>query len=303
MREWHPEVTISEELAALLIHDRFPDLRIRSLRRLAAGWDNTVMLVNGELVFRFPHRRVAIPSLERELTVLPRLPQLPLAIPRPTHVARGADGDYPWPFYGTPLVPGREIAELDLNDAARTRLGGQLGEFLRTLHRPELLANLAAGLDVDPNRRAEMGARVPATVERLGQAQAAGLWTAPPSVRLLLEEARELPPTAPTALVHGDLHHRHLLVAPDGRASGIIDWGDACRADPALDLPLYWSLFSPSGRAAFRAAYGPIRPDQLIRARVLALMLCAALAVYALEQGMQGLERESVAGLRRTVLD
>ena len=103
-------------------------------------------------------------------------------------------------------------------------------------------------------------------------------------------------------LVHGDLHFRHLLVN-DGRASGVIDWGDVCRSDPAIDLPLLWSFVPPDGRDAFLAAYGPVNDAQLLRARVLAVQLCAALAQYARVEGNAGVEREAVAGLERALED
>jgi aminoglycoside phosphotransferase (APT) family kinase protein len=46
-------------------------------------------------------------------------------------------------------------------------------------------------------------------------------------------------PPAPDRAVfcHGDLKGEHLLLVPAGwRVSGVIDWGDARPADPAVDL-------------------------------------------------------------------
>ena len=39
----------------------------------------------------------------------------------------------------------------------------------------------------------------------------------------------------PGAVLHGDLHLRHLL-AVDGRLTGILDWADASVGDPVMDL-------------------------------------------------------------------
>jgi len=103
-------------------------------------------------------------------------------------------------------------------------------------------------------------------------------------------------------LVHGDLHFRHLLVG-GGAASGVIDWGDVCVSDPAIDLPLLWSFVPPKGRGAFLDAYGPVNEAQLLRARVLAVQLCAALAHYGRVEGNTGVEREAVAGLERSLED
>jgi aminoglycoside phosphotransferase (APT) family kinase protein len=92
-----------------------------------------------------------------------------------------------------------------------------------------------------------------------------------------------------------------VLVAA-GDLSGVIDWGDVCRADPAVDLMLVWSLLPRAGRDSFMREYGPIAEERMIRARVLALALCAALAVYGHREGHASLEQECVAGLERTLV-
>ena len=47
------------------------------------------------------------------------------------------------------------------------------------------------------------------------------------------------------------------------------------------------------------AAYGPVGEEQLLRSRVLAVFLCATLALYARHEGMPSLEREAIGGLER----
>jgi aminoglycoside phosphotransferase (APT) family kinase protein len=95
-----------------------------------------------------------------------------------------------------------------------------------------------------------------------------------------------------------------VLVDGVGAASGVIDWGDVCVADPAIDLQLVWSFFEPEQRAAFLDAYGqPVSEAQLVRARVLALSLCAALAAYGHGERMGSVEREALDGLTRAALD
>jgi aminoglycoside phosphotransferase (APT) family kinase protein len=125
---------------------------------------------------------------------------------------------------------------------------------------------------------------------------------APPASELL-EQAQRLPAPAELVLAHGDLHVRHVLVDERGGLAGIIDWGDVCRADPAIDLSLVWSALPPAGREAFFAAYGAAREESLLRARVLALFLSATLARYARATGMAELERESLAGVERALRD
>ena len=154
-------------------------------------------------------------------------------------------------------------------------------------------------LPVDFNRRADMSARVPRAREQLAVLERLGLWQAPRLVERLLAEAERLPPPAAEAVVHGDLHFRHVLVE-DGAVTGVIDWGDVCRADPAVDLQLVWSFLPPGAREPFLRAYGAASDEQLLRARVLALSLCAALAAYGHHESLPQVEHEALAGLRRT---
>ena len=103
-------------------------------------------------------------------------------------------------------------------------------------------------------------------------------------------------------LSHGDLHIRHVLVER-GAITGVIDWGDICLADPAIDLMLVWMLLPPAARERFFATYGRVDDERLLRARVLALFLGVTLAAYARDVGNARLERECVAALERTLID
>ena len=304
VHEWSAEVAVDRDLAYRLVAGQFEELEPAELRLLSEGWDNTVWLVNQRWVFRFPRRAVVIPGIEREIALLPRLaPLVPLPVPVPVFVGRPADG-YRWPFVGAALIPGKETADAACSDADRCRLARPLAAFLRALHDAHTAAAVdpAGELPGDPMGRADMELRVPRTAERLREIERLGLWRAPGSVGDVLDAARELEEPEPSALVHGDLHIRHLLVDDDCRAAGVIDWIDICRGDPAIDLPLYWSLLPPAGRAEFLDAYGTVTEAQLLRARVLALFLSATLAVYAHHEGMASLEREAIGALERATV-
>jgi aminoglycoside phosphotransferase (APT) family kinase protein len=298
--EWDAELVIDAALVRRLVRRRFAHLELRSVRRLAEGWDNSVWLIDERWAFRFPRRAIAVPGVRRELAILPRLrPWLPLAIPAPAFVGAPGDG-YPWPFFGAELIAGRELSDASPTDDARTALGRPLGRFLRRLHSDEVAA--AAGIEdlpVDPTGRGDMTRRVPATRDRLAQLADLGLWSGSEPVDDLLAAASRLPPDEPAVVAHGDLHFRHLLVGDDGLPTGIIDWGDVCRADPSIDLPLYWCALTGPGRAAFTREYGPLTEGQSLRARVLAVFLCAALAIYAEAERLPGVRREALQGLRR----
>jgi aminoglycoside phosphotransferase (APT) family kinase protein len=262
------------------------------------GWDNSVWVLEEQWAFRFPRREIAIPGVERELDVLPRLaPLLPVPIPLPRFVGKPSER-FPWPFFGARLLPGREPADADLDDEMRADLGAELGRFLRVLHDAEL----AVVLPVDPLGRADMAIRVPRARQCLTEVEVAGIWHVPARVAEVLDDALQLPSPESAVVVHGDLHVRHVLVE-DQRLSAVIDWGDACRGDPSIDLQLVWSWLPPAGRARFVEAYGSIDHARLLRARTAALYFSAMLASYAHSVGNANLERESIAGLERTLVD
>jgi aminoglycoside phosphotransferase (APT) family kinase protein len=275
---WHADFVMDEALARRLIAGQF--FEPRTLTLIGEGWDNTVWLADERWAFRFPRRESASPGVTREIEVLSEL-ELPVATPFPRFVGTPADG-YPCPFFGFELILGTEPLGLTMDD--RRALWRPLGAFLRALHDQDVSVDLPQ----DPMGRADMRRRVPKTLEALLQLG----WEVPGWLR----EARHLQTPAPTALVHGDLHFRHVLVDPRGWLAGVIDWGDVCRADPCIDLPLVWSFLPPDGRAAFFEAYGSVSEEQLRRARVLAIFLCATLAVYAQAEGLDAIDLEARIG-------
>lgn len=347
--EWAAEHEVGAAQAAELIGARFPQLRGLPVTPFATGWDNTVHLVGGEWVFRFPRRSIALKLLAHETAVLPRLAgRLPLPVPFPELIGEPAGG-YPWPYWGARLLPGVELADSGLPDEQRAVAAAGLGAYLRILHDPALASAVAvarrdapaaepadsaappgfpaaepsdsaaalgspdteprfpaaesrAVLPVDPMGRGNPSVRAPMARERLARLTGQGIWQPDPAVYALLDEAGQLgQPEGGPVLVHGDLHQRHLLVDPTGRAAGIIDWGDVCLGDPALDLSLAYGGFTGAARAALLDEYGPVPPEREARARVLAVFLSTALAEYAHDEHRPALLRESLAGVFRAV--
>ena len=301
-REWDAEVDLDVVTAAALVAGQFPDLAGERVELLAAGWDNTVFRVGADWAFRFPRRSQALTGLAREVAVLPRVaPLLPLPVPAPVLAGRPTSA-FPWPFYGARLLPGKELATSGLSGTARVPAAGDLGRFLAALHRPAVADAAGTGLPVDPFSRADPATRLTWSLPWFERLAAADLWTPGADVDALYAEARTLhPPTGPPVLVHGDLHLRHLLVDRRGRATGVIDWGDVCLADPAVDLSIAFAAFDGDARAAFFSAYGAVDAERELRARVLALSLTAALADHAASTGDTDLLAEALAALRRAV--
>ena len=301
MRQWEPERVVDEERARHLIAAQFPELADVEVRELAAGWDNTVHLVDGRWAFRFPRRRIAVPGVEREIATLGRLaPHLPLPIPEPRFIGAPSDG-YDWPWFGAPFLPGRELADAGLADDRREAVGAGVGAFLRALHDGALMARVGASLPIDPMRRADMPYRVIAARERLDGLEKERLWAPNAAVLRLLQDAEHLPPPSRTVVLHGDLHVRHVLVDAEGGPTGVIDWGDVCAGDPSVDLAFAFGSLSGAARRAFREAYGPIDGLTELRARVIAVFLAAVLLAYADDARLASLRAESLTSLDRAL--
>jgi aminoglycoside phosphotransferase (APT) family kinase protein len=258
VHEWSPELVVDEELARHLIVTHFPELEVERLILVAEGWDNAVWVADEEWAFRFPRRTIAVRGVSVEIEVLPRLaPLLPLPVPVP--VFHGVPGDeYPWPFFGFRFLPGREVVVAGLDDAARVQLARPLGRFLRALHERGAPAVAAVDLPRDPLGRADPQIRVPRTRGRLEELERIGVTTPVAELSALLDDAERLPLPSTAALVHGDLHSRHLLVDDDHRLTGVIDWGDLCLSDPSVDLSIVWSFLSVRRTKRF---HRPIRTD------------------------------------------
>jgi aminoglycoside phosphotransferase (APT) family kinase protein len=88
---------------------------------------------------------------------------------------------------------------------------------------------------------------------------------------------------------------------PRAGATGVIDWGDVCLADPAVDVSVGYAAFTGPARVAFLSAYGGVDAERELRARALAVRLSALLADYAAARGRSRLLAEARAGLRRAV--
>jgi aminoglycoside phosphotransferase (APT) family kinase protein len=89
-----------------------------------------------------------------------------------------------------------------------------------------------------------------------------------------------------------------VLVAHD-RVTGVIDWIDLCRGDPALDLQLVWSVLPPEARDAFFAEYGDVDHATRLRSRAIAFFLSAALLEFGNHEKLTTIENEALASLDR----
>jgi aminoglycoside phosphotransferase (APT) family kinase protein len=291
---WTAEHSIEPELARALIRAQCPSVPDAPLELAGQGWDVDVYRV-GEHAFRFPRRKLGVMTIENELRVMPRLaPLLGVTVPVPSHVGHPS-AEFAAPFYGHRWLQGITADRARLEARERAALARPLGEFLRGLHALDVEA---LGVEPDTLRR-DMR-----TVAERSERQLERLFERGPSEPLAeeLRAAQQLlnrpppnrDPAAPDALIHGDFYARHLLLDAENALSGVLDWGDVCAGDRAVDLGIVYTFLPAPERAAFWTAYGEVDDETRDRARHIGLCRHAiSLLAYARDIGDQLLVHEA----------
>lgn len=221
-----------------IIEACYAQFPVRRCTLIPEGWDNLVVEVNGEYIFRFPRRPEAEAQLRKELRLLPQLaPALSVSVPRYEFLWQGGQA-YPRPFAGYWKVPGVPLALDSISDEQTSRLVNQLAEILSEVHSFPVEQAVSSGMqNTSPAQWREQyralyrRAReqvLPLLEPPIGK-KATALWES-----FLGQDANF---RFRATLVHGDLGRQHILCGPDqGVVVGIIDWGDACIGDAALDF-------------------------------------------------------------------
>ncbi|GIM94898.1 aminoglycoside phosphotransferase family protein [Paractinoplanes toevensis] len=236
MRLHDGELDISEDLVRRLVDTQFPAWAGRPLRPVpAAGTDNVMFRLGGDLVVRLPRMPHSAGNVAKEQRWLPYLaPLLPLAVPAPVGLGRPAPG-YPLPWSIYEWRPG------DHRMGDMTAAAAALGDFVAALQAVPVPPDAPAAYRGGSYRGSDGYVRE--VLGDLGVPGAAALWDA----------GLQLPGwDRPPVWVHSDLLPTNVLYR-HGRLDAVIDFGCAGVGDPACDLMAAWALFDPAARQVFRA--------------------------------------------------
>jgi aminoglycoside 2''-phosphotransferase len=259
------------------------DLEVASAQPNPYGLNNFVVLVNDELIFRFPRTDEGRTALRQEAALLALVrDHIDTPVPAFTY-------DAALDFVVYPLVSGVPIYRHDLllwPDEAQAVFARQLGRFLHQLHTIPS-EPLTAVLGAPDHDLPGMWDRRLAAVRDLlfphlwadQQAWVASLFAPVTDGRL---DMRAYTP----CLTHGDLASYHLLGDPaSGSLTGVLDFGEARWGDPAIDLAAVISSYGESFLWRMAETY-PLTNDLVERARLRA-------GYVELEWAMQGVKLDS----------
>lgn len=225
---------MSLEGAQAAIGCQFPDVDVRDLTLLGAGWEFDVYGTRDGWAFRFPRKSqhaVLFEKEERVLTVV--RPVLAGLVELPRVELRGRPcGSFPYSFAGHRTLGGVSADMSPKRNVYRT--AAEIGVALSRLHAIPEPEGRAAGLKVEPDGCAEWLSE--------GRAVAKHIRGLAPIVDVganWVEGVAEVPAPyrGPLRVIHNDLKPEHLLVDPEsGGLVGVLDWTDTGLGDPALDF-------------------------------------------------------------------
>jgi aminoglycoside 2''-phosphotransferase len=221
-----------------VIQEAYPDISIISSHfHPNQGQYSDVLVINGEIIFRFPRFPEGVESILREVQILSRIRgRLPLPVPDPIYTSQGIRtvGKV---FMGYRMLQGEPLWREtfhSLGDEIQRRLVTQLAGFLRELHRitaDQISSNLP--IQDGPEEWSALYLEIQQHLFPLMRPDACE-W-----IRDHFETYLDTPRlhTYAPVLRHGDFGTCNILYDPGSQGiSGVIDFGFAGIGDPALDI-------------------------------------------------------------------
>jgi aminoglycoside 2''-phosphotransferase len=223
---------ISTELYTKAIVEAFPHIEIKNIELDRSGWDNIVVVVNHEIIFRFPRRPEVAQTLEIESRLLPELRKV-VSLPIPNF-------EFVTPYFvGYRMIPGEPFAkalfEQCCSPELAQHLAHQLAQFLAELHSFPVERARELGVPYIPDRELweSFYSEIRQHVFPLLTAQERR-W-AQQLFETFLSDERNFQFTP--VLLHGDFSPDHILFDREAkRITGVIDFGDVRIGDPAYEF-------------------------------------------------------------------
>lgn len=281
------------------IQNAYPDLKVASAEFNAQGQNSDVVVINRELIFRFPKYAHVLENLKTETAILEGVRgRLPLHVPDPIYAnLEEAVGQA---FTGYRTIPGEPLWRdtfRAIEDQVVVRgLADQVAGFLRALHGVplEALPGIELPLDDTYEQTAGIYARIREKLFGFMRPDARA-WTAGHFEGFLsdADSFRYQP-----VLKHSDFGPSNILFGrKNQQVSGVIDFGSSGLGDPAYDFAGLLSGYGEGFVELCAAAYPAVK-GYMGRIRFYQGTFALLEALFGVENGN---EEALKAGLERYV--
>ncbi|MCM3362184.1 aminoglycoside phosphotransferase family protein [Niallia sp. Sow4_A1] len=218
----------------------FPHFVIKEVKVNNRGWDNDLVIINNNLVFRFPKSEEVAAKVKTEGEILTAVKARNPLLVIPEFEYMHEDDKVKGVKY--PLIEGKSLSEYAPNTITCHFENARLvGDFLTKLHSVEV-AQLNSSMLTSLHNHSywesfykKVERQVFPFLKYKQQEQIAHLF------ERFLESYEDIP--AKKVIIHGDLTTSNIIYNEQkGRISGIIDFTDAQIGDPAFDFAgIYWA--------------------------------------------------------------
>ncbi|WP_188456322.1 phosphotransferase [Virgibacillus oceani] len=214
----------------------FPDLKINAVQVNRDGWDNTIIIINQEIVFRFPKNNDIAWNVVVETKLLKGLHKLEPEITIPDYtILRDENDELKCVYYR--FIKGVSVKEGRIN---LTKKNAQiLGDFLTKLHsmKPDLKLNSVQTPDYWNNLYHSVHNKI---FPYLNEKQKNEI-----NDTFLSFLNSNFSSSIKKSVIHGDLTASNIICDGSGMINGIIDFTDAQLGDPAFDFAGFYWNFGP----------------------------------------------------------
>lgn len=254
-----PDPVLAEELVVEAAARHVPDPG-HLLEVDESGGEARAYLLSGGFVVKTqrPHRLRPRTSLAKEALFLEELSR---AGDLPVPQALGYGHVEGIEYLCLTRMPGTAARHVTLTAARRTEMLHAAGRTLRAIHDTDQARLRDSGLLPGDETPADLRTRFTDAFARLADALAADQsWRGDLDITgLAARQADRLPDSTPPVALHSNPGPEHVFVDPaTGRFSGIIDFGDAYRSHPAMDLRPWRQPADTSDLLAGYQAAGPV---------------------------------------------
>lgn len=254
-----------EEFLLNKINCKFPLLSVKSHKYIDCGFDHDVIILNNDLVFRFP--KEAPKDLQSELYDEIQLlyylkKKIKVGIPEYIYISKDKS------FAGYKLLNGRELKPSHFrrfNASTKERFAKQLADFLTKLHStPKSVIkrfNVRTS-NIKKNHQKLVHNTKKFLFPKLNKREIEVTKAFFNELEIAINYI------SPSALVHNDLTYDHILWDNKKKQVNIIDFSDRAIGDPAIDFAGLWDFGSELTKRVYELYRGKKDKKLLYRSQL-----------------------------------